>query len=369
MKWKAGCASASARASMSPPRSAPADQPRPPTRARSSFFAAREFVRRRGRRGSRAPRRRRRTSRRSTIFCRAWKQRRIPIRPRSRSTASSTRRSPAFSATRSGARHRRAVRPAHESVLRAALAAISRIAVDWRAALQEHRACAIASPPAIRSGPRRPCRTTCAGRRSASRTAFGTCRLQRIGEAATGRTTDQDGAASPRNQLGQGGHEMIDWQPRSERSPLLAARGPVGAGADQAEMGACLRDLRAVPHRVGLGGGGDRKRTERRYKIDVFPASQLGKETDINQGLTLGTVDIIISGSSFAAREYPPIGVTYLPLHLPRRRPSARLHQERHLQGADQGLRGEDAATTSRRRPITARGTPPRTGRSKPAPT
>ncbi|WP_181701514.1 sialic acid TRAP transporter substrate-binding protein SiaP [Chthonobacter albigriseus] len=55
------------------------------------------------------------------------------------------------------------------------------------------------------------------------------------------------------------------------------------------------------------------KRTDGRYKIDVFPASQLGKEADINQGLTLGTVDIIISGSSFAAREYAPIGVTYFP--------------------------------------------------------
>ncbi len=55
------------------------------------------------------------------------------------------------------------------------------------------------------------------------------------------------------------------------------------------------------------------KRTAGRYKIDVFPASQLGKEADINQGLKLGTVDIIISGSSFASREYPPIGVTYFP--------------------------------------------------------
>ncbi|KKX31926.1 sialic acid TRAP transporter substrate-binding protein SiaP [Rhizobium sp. LC145] len=55
------------------------------------------------------------------------------------------------------------------------------------------------------------------------------------------------------------------------------------------------------------------KRTEGRYKVDVFPASQLGKEADINQGLKLGTVDIIISGSSFASREYPPIGVTYFP--------------------------------------------------------
>lgn len=55
------------------------------------------------------------------------------------------------------------------------------------------------------------------------------------------------------------------------------------------------------------------KRTEGRYKIDVFPASQLGKEADLNQGLKLGTVDIIISGSSFAAREHKPIGVTYFP--------------------------------------------------------
>jgi tripartite ATP-independent transporter DctP family solute receptor len=56
-----------------------------------------------------------------------------------------------------------------------------------------------------------------------------------------------------------------------------------------------------------------KKRTDGRYEIAVFPASQLGKEADINQGLKLGTVDIIISGSSFAAREYPPIGITYYP--------------------------------------------------------
>ncbi|MCO5161732.1 MAG: sialic acid TRAP transporter substrate-binding protein SiaP [Mesorhizobium sp.] len=56
-----------------------------------------------------------------------------------------------------------------------------------------------------------------------------------------------------------------------------------------------------------------KKRTDGRYTIDVFPASQLGKESDINQGLTLGTVDIIISGSSFAARSFARIGVTYYP--------------------------------------------------------
>ena len=56
-----------------------------------------------------------------------------------------------------------------------------------------------------------------------------------------------------------------------------------------------------------------KKRTSGRYEIQVFPASTLGKESDINQGLQLGTVDIIISGASFAARSYPRIGVGYYP--------------------------------------------------------
>jgi len=55
------------------------------------------------------------------------------------------------------------------------------------------------------------------------------------------------------------------------------------------------------------------KRTNGRYHIDVFPASSLGKESDINQGLTLGTVDMIISGLSFDARAMPRIGVGYYP--------------------------------------------------------
>ncbi|MDZ5460795.1 sialic acid TRAP transporter substrate-binding protein SiaP [Azohydromonas lata] len=56
-----------------------------------------------------------------------------------------------------------------------------------------------------------------------------------------------------------------------------------------------------------------KKRSGGKYQIDVYPASQLGKENDINQGLALGTVDIIISGSSFAAKSFPRIGVTYYP--------------------------------------------------------
>ena len=55
------------------------------------------------------------------------------------------------------------------------------------------------------------------------------------------------------------------------------------------------------------------KRTNGRYHIDVFPASSLGKESDLNQGLSLGTVDMIISGLSFAARTMPRTGVGYYP--------------------------------------------------------
>ena len=51
------------------------------------------------------------------------------------------------------------------------------------------------------------------------------------------------------------------------------------------------------------------KRTSNRYAVEVFPASTLGKESDINQGLTLGTVDIIYTGQLFAARNYGPIAI------------------------------------------------------------
>ena len=56
-----------------------------------------------------------------------------------------------------------------------------------------------------------------------------------------------------------------------------------------------------------------KKRTNGKFEIQVFPASSLGKETDINQGLMLGTVDMIISGPSFAARNYPRVGIAYYP--------------------------------------------------------
>ena len=55
------------------------------------------------------------------------------------------------------------------------------------------------------------------------------------------------------------------------------------------------------------------KRTNNRYQIEVFPASSLGKETDINQGLTLGTVDIIYTGQLFAGRTHGPLAIAGAP--------------------------------------------------------
>ena len=63
-------------------------------------------------------------------------------------------------------------------------------------------------------------------------------------------------------------------------------------------------------HTYAVWAGGEiAKRTNNRYSIDVFPASQLGNETQINQALSLGTVDMIYTGQAFAARTHPPISI------------------------------------------------------------
>ncbi|SDF87419.1 sialic acid TRAP transporter substrate-binding protein SiaP [Alloyangia pacifica] len=49
--------------------------------------------------------------------------------------------------------------------------------------------------------------------------------------------------------------------------------------------------------------------TDNRLGIEVFPASTLGKESDINEGLSLGTVDIIYTGQLFAGRYYGPLAI------------------------------------------------------------
>ena len=54
-------------------------------------------------------------------------------------------------------------------------------------------------------------------------------------------------------------------------------------------------------------------RTNGRYDIKIFPASSLGKEVDINEGLTLGTVDIIHTSAGFTGRTYAPLAISTYP--------------------------------------------------------
>ena len=46
------------------------------------------------------------------------------------------------------------------------------------------------------------------------------------------------------------------------------------------------------------------EKTNGRYSIKVFPASSLGKEQAINEGISLGTIDIIYTGCSFCKSRF-----------------------------------------------------------------
>ena len=59
-----------------------------------------------------------------------------------------------------------------------------------------------------------------------------------------------------------------------------------------------------------------KKRTDRKYEIQVFPASSLGKEAALNEALSLGTIDIIYTGAGFAGSIYGPISITDFPFTL-----------------------------------------------------
>lgn len=58
------------------------------------------------------------------------------------------------------------------------------------------------------------------------------------------------------------------------------------------------------------------EQTDGRVNISVFPASSLGNESDINEGLTIGSVDMIYTGPNFAERDYGPIAISDYPFML-----------------------------------------------------
>ncbi|KMK64971.1 sialic acid TRAP transporter substrate-binding protein SiaP [Puniceibacterium sp. IMCC21224] len=52
-----------------------------------------------------------------------------------------------------------------------------------------------------------------------------------------------------------------------------------------------------------------REQTDGRYNIQVFPSSSLGGEVDILQGMTLGTIDMGLTGSASASRTFGPMAI------------------------------------------------------------
>src|SRR5215470_19695069 len=56
-----------------------------------------------------------------------------------------------------------------------------------------------------------------------------------------------------------------------------------------------------------------KKRTNGKYEIQVFPASQLGNEPQINEALGLGTVDIIYTGAAFVGGVHKPLSISNAP--------------------------------------------------------
>jgi tripartite ATP-independent transporter DctP family solute receptor len=59
-----------------------------------------------------------------------------------------------------------------------------------------------------------------------------------------------------------------------------------------------------------------KKQTDGRYEIEVYPAASLGKEQEINEALSLGTVDMIYTGSTFVGRVYGPLAIPSAPFML-----------------------------------------------------
>jgi tripartite ATP-independent transporter DctP family solute receptor len=99
---------------------------------------------------------------------------------------------------------------------------------------------------------------------------------------------------------------------------LVAAAGFCGPAAAQTKLKwAHVYEVAEPYHTEALWAAEEiKKRTNGKYEIGVFPASQLGNENQINEGLGLGTVDIIYTGVAFAGSIHKPIAITNAPFVL-----------------------------------------------------
>ncbi len=89
---------------------------------------------------------------------------------------------------------------------------------------------------------------------------------------------------------------------------MVALAVSTGALAQQKLKFAHVYETSEPYHTYAVWAGGEiAKRTNNKYTMDVFPASQLGNENQINEGLGLGTVDMIYTGVAFAGSIHKPV--------------------------------------------------------------
>ena len=113
---------------------------------------------------------------------------------------------------------------------------------------------------------------------------------------------------------------MPTWprRPALYLAVALAMFGVTGPAAAQTKLKwAHVYEVSEPYHSQALWAAEEiKKRTAGRYEIGVFPASQLGNENQINEGLGLGTVDIIYTGTSFAGSIHKPLAISGAPFML-----------------------------------------------------
>jgi len=97
----------------------------------------------------------------------------------------------------------------------------------------------------------------------------------------------------------------------------VLAAWPSGASAQTKLKWAHVYEVAEPYHTQAVWAADEiKKRSNDKYQIDVFPASQLGNENQINEALGLGTVDMIYTGVAFAGSIHKPIAITNAPFVL-----------------------------------------------------
>jgi tripartite ATP-independent transporter DctP family solute receptor len=132
-----------------------------------------------------------------------------------------------------------------------------------------------------------------------------------VGVAAMGPTEGRSGRKTHREDY------MLHWTSRIALGTTLAVAAlgiAVPAGAQTKLKWAHVYEVAEPYHTEALWAAEEiKKRTNGKYEIQVFPASQLGNENQINEGLGLGTVDMIYTGVAFAGSIHKPIAITNAP--------------------------------------------------------